>query len=110
MDVPGVRLYMTSLFNKAAGDSASQWHKDIDASPFESDTPFLTLWIPLSANATTREMGTLEYAAKSHEDNCTYFDCDLPCDAVQDCYEVTAAAPLAVGDATLHTGRTFHYR
>eukprot|EP01052_Picozoa_sp_SAG31_P056700 SAG31_NODE_16375_length_711_cov_1.758170_2_plen_174_part_01 len=68
MGVPSVRLYMTSLFNKARGDSASQWHKDIDASPFESSTPFLTLWIPLAANDTTRDMGTLEYAAKSHED------------------------------------------
>jgi hypothetical protein len=45
MGAPAVRLYMSSYFRKAPGDSASQWHKDEDACPFQTRTPldFATL-------------------------------------------------------------------
>ena len=63
----------------------------------------MTLWLALSD--IDRDMGSLEYAAASHKDACTYFECELPCDTVSDCYDVRTAAPLAAGDATANIGR-----
>jgi hypothetical protein len=32
---------------------------------------------------------------------CTYFECELPCDTVSDCYDVRTAAPLAIGGGVI---------
>ena len=78
MNVSTVRLYMTSYFRKAPGDSASQWHKDEDASPFQTTSAkqFSTLWLPL--RPVRPQDGGLMFAKGSHKDACTYFECDLP--------------------------------
>jgi len=104
-----LRLYSTSLFLKEPGDSAAQWHKDIDASPIVPASPwgFATLWLAL--DEVSPETGALRFASKSHADHCTYFDCHLPCETVDGCYNVSAARRLRAGDATLHTGHTFHF-
>ena len=109
MNVSAVRLYMSSYFRKAAGDSASQWHKDEDAAPFVTSHPlqFATLWLPLAS--VRAKDGALMFAKGSHKDNCTYFACELPCETVSDCYETQTIGDLEPGDATLHTGRTFHF-
>ena len=106
---------------QAAGDHPSQWHKDSDAGPFvgaqASATPeqrrsierrsFATLWISLAD--LSEESGGLTYATASHQDACTFWECELPCESVDGCYTLHTADDLRMGDATLHTGATFHY-
>lgn len=64
-------------------------------------------WLPLAPLHT--DDGPLTFAARSHLDNCTYFECELPCDTVDGCYEIETVDRLSPGDATLHAGRTFHF-
>ena len=40
---------------------------------------------------------------------CTFWDCELPCETVDECYILHTADDLRTGDASFHTGTTFHY-
>ena len=79
MGVKSVSLYMSSYFRKAPGDHPSQWHKDADAAPFSTKN-FVTMWISLSD--LTEESGGLTYGLGSHKDECTFWECELPCETV----------------------------
>jgi len=106
MGAQRVRLYQDSLFFKFPRDAQSSWHKDIDAAPFEaSPSQFGTFWISLGEN--TPQMGSLQFGVGSHKDHCSYWQCHLKCASIEECYRVEEFV-LQPGDATFHSGHTFH--
>ncbi len=64
MQVEGVRLYHDQALFKEAGGGITPWHADQYYWPLSSDKT-ITAWIPLQA--TTLEMGPLEFSAGSHQ-------------------------------------------
>lgn len=64
MQVEGVRLYHDQALFKEAGGGITPWHADQHYWPLATDKT-ITAWIPLQA--TPKEMGPLEFSAKSHE-------------------------------------------
>ena len=66
--VPSVRLYQDSLFVKRSGDGPTQWHSDLNQTPFDGND-FITCWIPLQDVPSIEEGGTpLMFATSSHRD------------------------------------------
>ncbi len=63
MQVEGVRLYHDQALFKEAGGGITPWHADQYYWPLATDKT-ITAWIPLQA--TTLEMGPLEFSAGSH--------------------------------------------
>ena len=63
MEVDGVRLYHDQALFKEAGGGITPWHADQYYWPLETDKT-ITAWIPLQA--TSLEMGPLEFSAGSH--------------------------------------------
>ena len=63
LEVDGVRLYHDQALFKEAGGGITPWHADQYYWPLETDKT-ITAWIPLQA--TSLEMGPLEFSAGSH--------------------------------------------
>lgn len=63
MEVDGVRLYHDQALFKEPGGGITPWHADQYYWPLSSDKT-ITAWIPLQA--TSLEMGPLEFSAGSH--------------------------------------------
>ena len=64
MHVDGVRLYHDQALFKEAGGGITPWHADQYYWPLSNDNT-ITAWIPLQA--TSLQMGTLEFSARSHQ-------------------------------------------
>jgi ectoine hydroxylase-related dioxygenase (phytanoyl-CoA dioxygenase family) len=64
METTGVRLYHDQALYKEAGGGITPWHVDQYYWPLKTDKT-ITAWIPLQA--TSLEMGPLEFSAGSHK-------------------------------------------
>lgn len=110
LDVSSVRLYQDAVFSKRSRDGPTPWHTDARMAPF--DTPhMLTIWIPLQD--IPRDGTALIFCSKSHSDFALPFwnDFDGPeFDRLEERYKglSTHHMPLALGDATVHSGWTLH--
>ena len=110
LDVSSVRLYQDAVFSKRAQDGPTPWHTDARMAPF--DTPhMLTIWIPLQD--IPKDGTALVFCSKSHSDFALPFwnDFDGPeFDRLEERYKGSSThhMPLALGDATVHSGWTLH--
>ncbi|HZC27484.1 MAG TPA: phytanoyl-CoA dioxygenase family protein [Actinopolymorphaceae bacterium] len=110
--VDGVRLYHDQALYKEAGGGITPWHADQYYWPLTTDR-CCTLWLPLQE--TPLDMGPLAFAAGSHRFE---FGREL---AISDESEAAIGAAMveqgfplveeafALGDASFHSGWTFHH-
>jgi ectoine hydroxylase-related dioxygenase (phytanoyl-CoA dioxygenase family) len=110
--VPRVRLYHDQALYKEPGGGITPWHADQFYWPLSSDKT-ITAWVPLQE--TPLEMGPLAFAAGSHR---MTFGRDLEIgDESERSLRAALASgrfrevnePFALGDASFHSGWTFHH-
>lgn len=108
LGVPAVRLYQDALFIKRVGDGQTQWHSDLNQSPFDGND-FITCWIPLQDIPAPEDGGSgLLFATASHRDFALPFWSDpRECDC-GDRYNIDAHGAINIGDATFHHGWCLH--
>lgn len=92
------------LFEKGPGQKETPWHRDSEFWRFEG-IGALTAWIPLQV--TPLSMGSLRYAARSHQVPGAERPHPLRATVIRLRYRVNSSA-LALGDVTLHHYRTLH--
>lgn len=112
LGVDGVRLYHDQALYKEAGGGLTPWHADQYYWPLSTDR-CCTLWLPLQE--TPLEMGPLAFAARSHHFS---YGREL---AISDESEAAIGRAVAeqgfpfveeafaLGDASFHSGWTFHH-
>lgn len=105
----GVRIYHDQALYKEPGGGITPWHADQYYWPVSSDK-MVTAWIPLQE--TPREMGPLEFCAKSHQVQIGR-DLEISDESETKLNEVlntftTDNSPFALGDVSFHAGWTFH--
>jgi ectoine hydroxylase-related dioxygenase (phytanoyl-CoA dioxygenase family) len=112
LGVDGVRLYHDQALYKEAGGGLTPWHADQYYWPLSTDR-CCTLWLPLQE--TPLEMGPLAFAAGSHHFS---YGRDLAISDESEAEIGRAVAeqgfpfveqPFALGDASFHSGWTFHH-
>jgi ectoine hydroxylase-related dioxygenase (phytanoyl-CoA dioxygenase family) len=133
LDVPSVRLYQDSIFDKHGNHGPTPWHVDARMAPFDT-SHMITFWIPLQPVVAS---GGLIFVDKSHSDfalpywnehpssSSSLDDLDSsPWHHLEERYSRKIAGnrksrpsrtsgmvdymPLALGDVTVHSGWTLH--
>ncbi|MHB8207481.1 phytanoyl-CoA dioxygenase family protein [Mucilaginibacter sp.] len=111
MEVDGVRIYHDQALFKESGGGITPWHADQYYWPLETDKT-ITVWIPLQA--TTLEMGPLEFSAGSHQ---IVSGRELKIDdeseiLIRENLKVTGfkhvVEPFDLGEVSFHSGWVFH--
>jgi ectoine hydroxylase-related dioxygenase (phytanoyl-CoA dioxygenase family) len=112
LGVDGVRLYHDQALYKEAGGGITPWHADQYYWPLTTDR-CCTLWLPLQE--TPLSMGPLAFAARSQRFE---FGRDLEIsdeseralgEALAEQAFAMVQEPFALGDASFHSGWTFHH-
>jgi len=111
MGVEGVRLYHDQALYKEAGGGITPWHADQYYWPLTTDKT-ITIWIPLQA--TSLEMGPIEFGSGSHkmlkgrelaisDESENIIDEKLKVDNFKQVIE-----PFDIGEVSFHSGWIFH--
>lgn len=111
MEVNGVRLYHDQALFKEPSGGHTPWHADQYYWPLASDKT-TTVWIPLQA--TPKEMGPLEFSAKSHNlvqgrDLAISDDSEAQIDRLlSEGPYPHIIEPYDLGEVSYHAGWTYH--
>ncbi|PZD96819.1 phytanoyl-CoA dioxygenase family protein [Paenibacillus sambharensis] len=100
LQVPSVRLHYDCILFKEEGGGPTPWHQDQLAWPLDTEHT-ITMWMPLSDIPS--EIGSLSFLTGSHR-----LGKASMLDAVRQNLPEVSYGAMKAGDATFHSGWTFH--